>query len=101
MLPYSSMFPEAHCLKKLIQILTKDDKIIRALFNTIGKGRPKLHENYEKDLPGDNDLIILDNKLVVPAVIRITFRSILHDMHLDRFEVKFPAEFIWGPHIFS
>ena len=95
------MFPEEHCPKKLIQILTKDDKICRALFNTIGKGRAKLHENYEKDLPGKNDLLILDNKLVLPAVIRITFRSMLHDMHLDRFEMKFPTEYIWGPHIFS
>ena len=55
-LPSSPIIPENHCSKKLLQKITKDDKISWDLIITLKPGRPlEIHgfymKNYEKDIP--------------------------------------------------
>ena len=68
----SPFIPENHCSKKLLQIKTKDDKILGDLITTLKTGRPlEIHELYnkncEKNLHTRYDLLFLDNKIVKPA----------------------------------
>ena len=104
-LPSSPIIPENHCSKKLLQLMTKDDKFLWDLITTLKTGRPlKIHglymKNYEKDLHTRDDLHFLDNKKVKPAAARGAFSSMLHESHLDQFGMKFLAEFIWWPYIY-
>ena len=55
---------------------------------------------YAKDLHVKDDLLFLDNKLVVPATIRGTFNSMLHETHPGQFGMKSLAEYLWWPHIY-
>ena len=47
-----------------------------------------------------DELLFLDNKLVVPATIRGTFNSMLHETHPGQFGMKSLAEYLWWPHIY-
>ena len=57
-------------------------------------------KNVAKDLHVKDDLLILDNKLVVPATIRGTFSEMLHGTHPGQFGMKSLAEYVWWPHIY-
>ena len=57
-------------------------------------------KNYTKDLHVKDELLFLDNKLVVPATIRGTFNSMLHETHSGQFRMKSLAENLWWPHIY-
>ena len=57
-------------------------------------------KNYTKDLHVKDELVFLDNKLVVPATIRGTFNSMLHETHPGQFGMKSLAEYLWWPHIY-
>ena len=85
-LPLSPILPENHCSKKLLKVMTRDDKVIWDLIKTIKTKRPMgIHGSYmksfAKDLHIKDDLLFLDNKLVVPATIRSTFSAMLHETH--------------------
>ena len=104
-LPSSLIIQENHCSKKLLQIITKDDKILWGLITTLKPGRPlESHgfymKNNEKDLRTRDDLFFLDNKIVIPAAARGKLSSMLHNSHAGQFGMKFLAEFIWRPHIY-
>ena len=55
---------------------------------------------YAKDLHVKDDLLFLDNKLVVPATIRGSFNSMLHETHRGQFGMKSLAEYLWWPHTY-
>ena len=55
---------------------------------------------YAKDLHVKDDLLFLDNKLVVPATIRGTLNSMLHETHPGQFGMKSLAKCLWWPHIY-
>ena len=98
-LPSSPIIPENYCSKDLLQIMTKDDKVLWDLITTLKTGRPlETHgfymKNYEKDLHTRDDLLFLDNKIVIPPAARGAFSSILHEYHPGQFGMKFLAEFI-------
>ena len=57
-------------------------------------------KNYTKDLHVKDELLFLDNKLVVPATIRGTFNSMLHETHPGQFGMKSLAEYLWWQHIY-
>ena len=104
-LQISPIRPENHCSKKLLQIMTREDKVLWDLIETIKINRPMgVHgaymKNYAKDLHVKDELLFLDNKLVVPATIRGTFKSILHETHPGQFGMKSLAEYLWWPHIY-
>ena len=104
-LPISPIRPENHCSKKLLQIMTREDKVLWDLIETIKTNRTmSIHgaymKNYAKDLHVKDDLLFLDNKLTVPATIRGTFNSMLHDTHPGQFGMKSLAEYLWWPHIY-
>ena len=85
-LPISPIRPENHCSKKLLQIMTREDKVLWDLFETIKRNRPMgIHgaymKNYAKDLHVKDELLFLENKLVVSATIRGTCNSMLHETH--------------------
>ena len=102
-LPSSPLIAKNHCSKKLLQIMTKDDKFLWDLITTLKTGRPlEIHgfsmKNYEKDLPTRDDLLFLD-KIVIPAAARrIQFDDTR--AHPGQFGMKFLAQFIWWPHIY-
>ena len=98
-LPNSPIRPENHCSKKLLQIMTREDKVLWDLIETINSNRP-MGKIYAKDLHVKDDLLFLDNKLVVPATIRGTFNSMLHETHAGQFGMKSLAEYLWWPHIY-
>ena len=104
-LPNSPLFPEDHCSKKLLQLMTREDKVICDLIDTIKTGQPmSIHgtyvKNFSKDLHVKDDLLFLDNKLVLPATIRGTFSAMLHETHPGQFRIMFLAEYIWWPRIY-
>ena len=75
------------------------------LKETIKRNRPLgIHgtymKNYAKDLHVKDELLFLDNKLVVPATIRGTLNSMLHETHPGQFGMKSLAEYLWWPHIY-
>ena len=89
----SPIIPDNHCSKKLLQLLTGDDKVFWDLLETIKTKRPmSIHGLYMKkfarDLHVKDDLLFLDNKLVVPATIAGTFSAMLHETHPGHFEMK-------------
>ena len=47
-----------------------------------------------------DELLFLDNKLVVPATIRGSFNSMLHETHPGQFGMKSVAEYLWWPHFY-
>ena len=101
----SQIFPEDNCSKKLLQLMTRENKVIWYLIETIETKRPMgIHgtymKNVSKDLHVKDDLLFLDNKLVVPATIRGTFSAMLHEIHPGQFGMKFLAEYIWWPHTY-
>ena len=55
---------------------------------------------YAKDLHVKDDELFLDNKLVVPATIRGTFNSMLHETHPGQFGMKSLAEYLFWPQIY-
>ena len=57
-------------------------------------------KNFAKDLHVKDDLLFLDNKLVVPATIRATFITMIHETHPGQFGMKSLAEYMWRPHIY-
>ena len=104
-LPNSPIRPENHCSKKLLQIMTREDKVLWDLIETIKRNQPMgIHGtymmNYTKDLQVKDELLFLDNKLVVPATIRGTFNSMLHETHPGQFGMKSLADYLWWPHIY-
>ena len=89
----------------LLQILTKDDKILWNLITTLKMGRPLGNQRFfmkssEKDLNTKDELLFLDNKLVVPAAVRETFSSMLHESHPGQFGMKLLAEYNSWPNIY-
>ena len=56
---------------------------------------------YAKDLHVKDDLLFLDIKLVVPATIRGTFNSMLHETHPGPFGMKSLADYLWWLHIYQ
>ena len=89
-LPTSPILHENHCSKKLLQLMTREDKVLWDLTETIKTNRPMgIHgtymKNFAKDLHVKNGLPFLDNKLVVPATIRGTFNTMLHETHPGQF----------------
>ena len=104
-LPNFPICPENHCSKKMLQIMTREDKVLRDLIETIKTNRPMgIHgaymKIYAKDLHVKEDLFFLDNKLAVPATIRGTFNSMLHETHPGQFGMKSLAKYLWWPHIY-
>ena len=104
-LPLSPILPENHCSTKLLELMTRDDKMIWDLIETKKTKRPMgIHGSYMKnfanDLHGKDDLLILDNKLNVPATIRSTFTAMLHEIHPGQLGMKSLAEYTWWPHIY-
>ena len=104
-LPNSPIRPEKHCSKKLLQIMTREDKVLWDLIETIKTNRPMgilgaYKKIYAKVLHVKDDLLFLDNKLVVPATIRGNFNSMLHETHPAQFGMKSLAEYLWWPHIY-
>ena len=104
-LPNSPIRPENHCSKKLLQIMTGEEKVQWDLIETIKTNRPMgIHgaymKIYAKDLNVKDDVLFLDNKLVVPATIRRTFNSMLHRTHPGQFGMKSLAKYLWWPHIY-
>ena len=78
-LPTSPILPKNHCSKKLLQLMTREDKVIWDLIKTLKTKRPMgIHgsylKNFSKDLLVKDDLLFLDNKLVVPAIISWIFQ---------------------------
>ena len=85
--------------------MTKEDKVLWDLIETIKRNRPMgIHgtymKYYTKDLHVKDEPLFLDNKLVVPATIRETFNSMLHETHPGQFGMKSLAEYLWWPHIY-
>ena len=85
--------------------MTREDKVLWDLIDTIKTNRPiGIHgaymKTYGKDLHVKDDLLFLDNKLVVPATIRGTFNSVLHETHPGQFGMKSFAKYMWWPHIY-
>ena len=104
-LPISPILPDNHCSKKLLQIMTREDKVLWELIETIKRNRPMgIHgaymKNYAEDLHVKDELVFLDNKLVAPATIRGTFNSMLHDTHPLQLGMKSLAQYFWWPHIY-
>ena len=104
-LPKSPIRQENHCSKKLLQIMTREDKVRWGLIETIKTNQSMgIHgaymKNYAKDLHVKDDLLFFDNKLVVPATIRGTFNPMLHETHPGQFGMKSLAEYLWWPHIY-
>ena len=98
-LPNSPIRPENHCSKKLLQIMTREDKVLWDLIETIKRNRPMgIHgtymKNYTKDIHVKDELLFLDNKLVFPATIRGTFFSMLHETHPGQFGMKSLEEYL-------
>ena len=65
-LPSSPIIPENLCSKKLLLIMTKDDKVLWDLITTLKTGRPlEPHgfymKNYDKHLHTRDDLLSLDS----------------------------------------
>ena len=101
----SPILPENHCSKKLLQLMTREDKVIWDLIETKKTNRPMgiygaYMKNFAKDLHVKDDLLFLDNKLVVTATIRGTFNTMLHETHPGQFGMKLLAEYMWWPHIY-
>ena len=85
--------------------MTREDKVIWALIETIKTNRPMgIHgaykKNFGKDLNVKDDLVFLDNKLVVSATISGTFNTMLHETNPGQFGMKSVAEYLWWPHIY-
>ena len=104
-LTISPIRPENHCSKKLLQIMTREDKVLWDLIQTIKTNRPMgIHgaymKIYAKELHVKDDLLFLDKKLVVPATIRGTFNSMLHETHPGQLGMKSLAEYLWWPHLY-
>ena len=98
-LPTFPIFPKNHCSRKLRQLMTREDKVIWDLIETIKTNRTMgIHgahvKNFAKDLHVKDDLLFLDNKLVVPATIRGTFNTMLHETHPGQFGMKSLAEYM-------
>ena len=104
-LPTSPTLPKNHCSKKLLQLMTREDKVIWDLIETIKTNRPMgIHgaymKNFTKELLVKYNLLFRDNKLVVRATIRGTFNTMLHETHSGHFGMKSLAEYMWWPHIY-
>ena len=104
-LPSSPIIPENYCSKKLLQIMTKDDKILWDLVPTFKTGYPlEIHgsymKNYKRELQIRDELFFMDNKIVVPAGAPSAFRTMSHNFHPGQFGMKFLAEFIWWLNIY-
>ena len=66
-LPNSPLLPKNHCFKKHLQLMTRENKNIWDLIDTIKTGRPmRIHGSYMKNFSNDlhekDDLLFLDNK---------------------------------------
>ena len=104
-LPNSPIRPENHCSKKLLQIMTGEEKVLWDLIETIKTNRPMgIHgaymKIYAKDLSVKDDLLFLDNKFVFPPTIRRIFNLMLHETHPGQFGMKSLAEYLCWPHIY-
>ena len=100
-LPISPIHPENHCSKKLLHIMTREDKVLWTIKRKRPMGRHGAYMKiYAKDLHKKDEQFFLYNKLVVPATIRGTFNSMLHETHPGQFGTKSLAEYLWWPHIY-
>ena len=79
--------------------MIKDDKILWDLITTLKTGRPLgnhglYKKNYEKDLHTRVDLFFKNNKVLITAVARDAFSSMLHDSYPGQFGMNLLAEYI-------
>ena len=80
--------------------MAKGDKSSWDLITTLKMGRPlsfrwSYMKKFEKNLHTRDELILLDNKLVVPEVAWGAFSCMLHESHPGQFGMTFLAEYIW------
>ena len=106
-LPSSPLIPEIQRSRKLLQIMTKDDKTLWDLITTLimKMGRPlgiygSFMKSYENNVQARDELLFLDDNLLVPAAARKACSSRLDESHPGQFGMKFLAESIWWPHIY-
>ena len=104
-LPTSLILPKNHCSKKLLQLMTREDKVLWDLIEKIKTNRPMvIHGAYMKKIAEDlhvkDDLLFLDNDLVVPATIWGAFNTMLHETHPGQFGMKSLAEYMCWPNIY-
>ena len=93
-----------NCSNKLIKRMTDEDKILRDVKKEVEEGRPlgrfgAYLKTFQRDIRIKKGLIFNDNKLIVPAALRSSFMSLLHENHPGQFGMKSLAESIWRTHL--
>ena len=104
-LPFSPIIPENFCSKKLLHIMIRDDKVLWDLISTLNSGRSlEIHgfhmKNCEKDLNTRDDLLLLDNKIVIP-IFQIVNVFLIKKQHTVNPNVAFKKSFFKGKKIIT
>ena len=91
--------------KKLIKLMTDEDKILKDVKKAVEEGRPldrlgAYLKTLQRDIHVKEGLFFNDNKLIMPAALRLPFMSLHHETHPGQFGMKFLAENIWWPHLY-
>ena len=85
--------------------MTDEDKILKDVKKAAEEGRPldrfgAYLKNFQRDIHVKEGLLFNDNKLIVPAALRSTFFSLLHETHRTvRNEIS--GRNIWWPHLYT
>ena len=104
-LPSTPLVLTEHCSKKLLKLMTNEEKILKDVKKAVEDGRPldrfgAYLKTFQRDIHVKEGLLIIDNKLLVPAALRSPFMSLLHETHPGQFGMKSLAENIWWPHLY-
>ena len=72
--------------KKLIKVMTDEDKILKEVKKAVEEGRPldrlgAYLKTLQRDIHVKEGLYFNDNKLIMPAALRLPFMSLLHETH--------------------
>ena len=104
-LPDTPLSLTDHCSNKLIRLKTDEDKILKEVKKAVEEGRPldrfgAYLTNFQRDIHVKEGLLFNDNKLIVPAALRLAFLSLLHETHPGQFGMQFLAENFWWSHLY-
>ena len=83
-LPTTPVAFTEHCSKKLIKLMTDEDKILKDVKKAVEEGRPLNRfgaylKTFQRDIHVKEGLLFNYNKIIVPAALRSPFMSLLHE----------------------
>ena len=85
--------------------MTDEDKILNDVKKAVEESRPldrfgAYLKTFTRYIHVKERLFFNDNKLIVPAALRVPFLSLFHETHTGRFGMTSLAENIWWPHLY-